>query len=265
MKRLFAVAVAVALGLAVALALVAVVTPARAQERTDPFQYEHKKYESPQNFAIEIRLSPYKPAIDSDPALHGQTPYADIFGTSSRMLLGLEFDWQALHIPHFGTIGPGAGIGYTSMSAPAPLTNPPPGCTAPCLSGENTSLNIYPMYVVAVARADFFDEELGIPIVPYAKVGLGYALWSASNDLGTSNYNGVEGKGHTLGTMFALGVGLDLNVFDGYAARNFDNAAGVNHTLLFAEYYSLNLTGLLQTDALRVGTSSWAFGLAFEF
>jgi hypothetical protein len=254
---------AVALAPGVALALVAL--PARAQERTDPFAYEHKRYESPQNFAIEIRVSPYKPDIDSDPALHGQTPYASVFGTSPRMMLGLEFDWQALHIPHFGTIGPGGGIGYTTMSAPAALTNPPPGCAAPCLSGENTSLSIYPMYAVAVARADFFDEELGIPLVPYAKAGLGYALWSASNDLGTSSYNGVVGKGHSVGTMLAFGIGLDLNVFDNYAARNFDNAAGVNHTLLFAEYYSLNLTGLLQTDALRVGTSSWAFGLAFEF
>jgi hypothetical protein len=216
-------------------------------------QGRRKDFESPQNFAIEVRLSPYLPDVDSDPALGGKTPYQDVFGSSRRLLFGLEFDWQAARIPHLGTIGPGLGAGLLSASANAS-------------SGETTSLAIYPFYAAAVLRVDALWRDLRIPFVPYAKLGVGVAFWRASNTLGTSVYQGVSGKGHSLGPHFALGLGLDLNAFDPYAAKNFDNAMGVNSTYLFAELTREDLTGLgLQEAPLRVGGTNWTFGLAFEF
>ncbi len=225
----------------------------------------HHTYESPQHFELEIRVMSYLPNVDDEPALRGATPFATTFGSDSRIALGAEFDWQVLRIPWVGTIGPGAAIQYTTMSAKAPLANQVPNQPTQ-LSAEDTSLTIYPMYAVAVLRVDVAMREARIPIVPYAKAGLGYALWAASNSLGTSVSNrGVVGKGHTAGTQLALGAQLQLNAFDRYAAQQLDETTGINNTYLFAEYMMANLNGLGQTNALYVGTNTFAFGLAFEF
>jgi hypothetical protein len=234
---------------------------AQAQEdRVDPLSGREHSIHSPQHFAFELRFSPYHNDIDSDPALHGETPYATAFGTAPRFFIGAEFDWQALRIPHLGSFGPGVSIGYTNSSDPAQFTNG----SGP--SGEATSLQIIPMTVMAVLRADALWRDVGIPIVPYAKLGVAYALWRASNTLGTSSFEGVSGEGHSFGTHIALGISLNLNPFDTYAAQNFDDSVGVNGTYLFAEWDRDDYGGLgLQSDPLRVGGSNWMFGLAFEF
>jgi hypothetical protein len=237
---------------------------ARAQEtRQDVLGSRHKGYESPQHFAFELRFSPFKPDIDSDPALHGATPYGSVFGSSAQLLFVAEFDWQAARIPHVGTIGPGIAVGYATMGANAQFANPHNGTL---ISGETTTLTIFPTYAVGVLRADVLWREVHIPLVPYAKLGIGLSFWRASNTLGTSAYQGVSGEGRSLGTQLALGLGLNLNSFDEYAARNLDESMGVNNTYLFAEWTRSDLTGLWAQQApLRVGGTYWTFGLAFEF
>jgi hypothetical protein len=263
MRRAVVAAVA-----ATATATALLATPSRAQERSEPLGgARHRPPGSPQNFAAEIRVSRFTPDIDSDPALHGQTPYASSFGSDSRFLVSGELDWQAVRIPHFGSLGPGIGVGYTRMSANAQFAQPhvsPSGSTSTA-SGEDTDLEIFPFYAVAVLRADVLWRDLGIPLVPYGKLGLGYSLWRASNTLGTSSYGGVAGKGHALGTELALGLAFNLNVFDEYAAVNFDESMGVNNSYIFAEWTRADLTGFGQSNELRVGGTSWTFGLAFEF
>jgi hypothetical protein len=255
-----------AVGVLIASALHA--NTARADDRGDVLDSRHKSYESPQNFELEMRFSPYRPNIDSDPSLHG-TPFADTFNSpKNHLLFGLELDWQALRIPHIGTIGPGIGVQATSMSAPAREAADPS-----VLSAEDTSLEIYPFYLVAVVRFDAPMRELHIPIVPYVKGGIGYAIWRAYNDGGTSyapiNANTpnelISGRGHTFGTQLAAGVSLNLNAFDPHSAGQLDQSTGINNTYLFAEYYLAQLTGLGQEHALYVGANAWAFGIAFEF
>jgi hypothetical protein len=218
--------------------------------------------ESPQYFAFELRVAPFIPEIDSDPALHGHTPYKDIFGSHERILFSAEFDWQAYRIPFVGTIGPGVSVGYASMSDPAQLTNPVPGE----VSGETTTLEIYPFYAAIVLRADTFWRRWHVPLVPYGKLGLAYAIWRASNTLGTSRFNGVSGTGGSMGSFVAVGLSINLNPLDTYAAREFDESMGVNGSYIFAEFARMDLSGLgIQSDPLRVGGNAWTFGLAFEF
>ncbi len=247
---------------ALALTAALVTTSAHAQDRGfDPLGGRTRNVESPQHFAAEIRFSPFKPDVDSDPALGGRAPYATAFGTGPNLLVSAEFDWQALRIPDVGTLGPGLGAGYSTASGRAPYTAPRTG-----LSPEQTTLDMFPFYAVAVFRADVLWRQLHVPLVPYVKAGIAFSLWRASNTLGTSHYQGISGTGSSLGTQLALGLGLNLNVFDPYAAKNFDEAMGVNGTYLFAELDRSDLTGLgLQKDPLRVGGTSWNFGLAFEF
>lgn len=221
-------------------------------------------YQSPQNFALELRFSPYYPDVDKEPGLRG-TPFKNRFGDSPRVYVGLELDWQVLRIPHLGSFGPGLAIGKVSMSRNATTlkTHRP--------SGDEYSLDIYPLVLNAVFRADVVWQDLKIPLVPYAKLGLGLGLWKSSNSGGTSETQlageskPVKGEGKSLGTNVALGAAFALDSIDSGAARNMDNAVGINHTYVYGEYYWLNLDGFGSANALYVGTKTWAAGLAFEF
>jgi hypothetical protein len=217
-----------------------------------------RPYHSAQNFALELRFSPYWPQVDDDSALGGKKPYESTFGTSPRFLIGAEFDWQTLRIPRVGTIGPGLGVGYVNVSRSVQTVSGR-------ASGDDTSLSIYPMWAVAVLRADAFYRDLGFPLIPYGKAGIGVARWNASKSGSTSQNGGASGKGTSWGTNLAVGVSLPLDVFDSGASRNMDNITGINTTSIFFEAYWLTLDGLGQKNALHVGTNTWSMGLAFEF
>ncbi len=242
--------------LALAGALFATAPSASAEDATST-RYA-RIYQSPQYFALELRFSPYRPQIDDEPALGGKTPYQDTFGSMRRLMVQVELDYQAFRIPYVGTVGPGLAVGYTNMSDKSFTQSGTRG-------EEETSLEIFPMYLVGVLRADTFYRHVGIPLVPYAKAGVGMGLWRATNPGGTSDAGGVKGEGKSFGLQGALGLSFALDAIDPSAALQLDNSVGINHTYLFAEYYLAALNGIGQSNALRVGTSSWAAGLAFEF
>ncbi len=246
---------------AVACSVLAASPLARAQVvGTDAIGQPRRPFESPQHFALEARFGAFSPAVDSDPVLSGAKPFTGTFGSSPQLMSGVELEWEALRIPHFGTVGPGLGIGYMKASDKAKIAS------TGALSGEDTALEIIPMYADASLRVDVLWRDLRLPLVPWVKVGLADALWRASNTLGTSTYNSMAGEGHTLGTHFALGLGFNLNAVDPDTAREFDESMGVNGTYLFAEWTYEDLTGLgSQSHPMRVGGTEWTFGLALEF
>lgn len=225
-------------------------------------RHSGRTYESPQSWALEARFGPYRPNIDDE--FGGETgPYEEVFGDDTRWYLGFELDYQALRIPHVGTIGPGFSWGYTRSKARAKRADNGRD------SAEDTVLWIMPMYAVGVVRVDVFANEFGVPLVPYLKAGLGYALWKTSDGSGTSDYTQggetVEGKGRSYGWHFAPGIALQLDPFDAHAARQLDNSVGVNHSYAFLEWMRSGLDGFGADDQLHVGTSTWVAGLAFEF
>jgi len=216
---------------------------------------------SPQYFAFELRFGPYWPKVDSDPGLKG-TPYKDIFGTSPQFYFGLEADFLPLRIPYVGLFGPGLGWGYTSRSAKAKFVSNMED------SGQNTSLSIMPMYVAAVLRADELMRRTGVPLVPYAKFGLGFALWKTTEGPSKSTY--VEGNtrytgaSNSIGLQFALGGMLSLNFIDPRSAARLDESTGVNHIYVFGEWMNSALNNFGSRPALRVGTSTVVGGLALD-
>jgi hypothetical protein len=252
MKKIQAVSAAFALSMTIS-------TVASADES----EYA-KKHESSQWFAFELRFAPYWPNIDSQPGLTGQ-PYHQIFGNSAHLLVSGEIDAQVLRIPHFGSLGPAFSFGYTQMSAPAPFAD------GTGTSAENTNLEVFPMYLVAVLRVDVFMRDFRVPIVPYIKAGVGFTLWRSFTDSGTSNFvDPITGKtsnafGGTWGEQLSIGGALNLDWIDRRAAANLDDYTSINHTYIFGEWMLANLDNFGSSSGLRVGTNTFCGGLAFEF
>lgn len=214
-------------------------------------------YESPQNAAFEARFGRYQPGIDDE--FSGATPFRSTFGDDSRYSIGFEVDWQALRIPSLGTLGPGVGWAYTSFSADAFLSD------GTGRAAQETSLEIMPMYVVGVLRADVFAKQFSIPLVPYAKLGLGYAMWwTGDGSDGSVDDAGVKGRGASYGLHYALGGMFLLDVLDRTSAVEMDNAVGVNNTYFFFEWTVATLDGFGAGDQMQVGSNSWTLGLALE-
>jgi hypothetical protein len=227
---------------------------------SDPFEVRPKSLESPQRFALEVRIGQYYPKVDDEPALAGKTPFRDVFGDNQRLTVGIEVDWQALRIPHFGSLGPGLSVGYTAFGGVARQT----GTVIP--TKQETNLSIYPFTGVAVLRVDVLANELRFPVVPYAKAGVGMGYWRAYGPTGTEQVNSnTRGIGISWGTHFTVGAALQLDFLDRGGARALDQASGINHTYAFVEYYFSNLNNFGSNTALSVGTNNWAAGLAFEF
>jgi hypothetical protein len=212
---------------------------------------------SAQNAAIELRFGRYVPRVDDGV----ESPvFEDFFGDDNRYLLGFELDWQIWRAPYVGTLGVGAGWGYTSISAPNQPTGQEGVPNEQPIAQEST-LSIMPMYAVGVLRVDVLSRQLGVPLVPYGKLGLGYAFWWVNDGIATARNNeGVAGKDISVGTHAALGGMLLLDTFDPVAARAMDAEAGINNSYIFFEWLWSDFDG----DQMNVGASTWMTGLAIE-
>lgn len=215
----------------------------------------HQHSESKQEAAFELRFGRYVPEVDDE---LGSRPFHDTFGTKNRFLLGAELDWQLLRIPYFGTLGPGIGWGLTKFTAKAPFT------AGGGLSAEDTRIWMMPMYLVGVARADVIAKDLKIPLVPYAKFGLGYGLWWSSDGEKGARVAGKSGKGASYGLTYALGAMFLLDVLDEDDAASADGLSGINNSYVFAEWFRPKLDGFGSSSVLNIGSSSWIAGVAIE-
>ena len=211
---------------------------------------------------VELRMGAYHPNVDEGVGKDstGSGPYQRIFGDSKRYMIGGEVDWQPLHIPHFASLGIGGSIGYTSATGAAIRTdNGEP-------SAEDATLTIWPFAALAVLRVDVIAREMGIPIVPFVKVGPAVAFWSSSNGRGTSRsrVDGTLGRGHTFGMVYSVGGMLLLNFLDRQAAKTFAVEQGVLRTYILIDYTITDLRGLGQSNAMHLGDKTWNLGFAFE-
>jgi hypothetical protein len=212
------------------------------------------KNRSAQEAAFEFRVGPYRPHVDDD--LTG-TPYEDTFGNDTRWHAGIEVDWQLLRLPDTLSFGPGIGIAYTHASAEAPLAS------GNGLSAQQTTLGIVPFHLVGVLRLDAIADRTMVPLVPYAKLGLGYALWWSSIGEKASRVDGEVARGASYGLVYALGVVFRLDPLDPGSAASADASLGINHSGVFIEWFNSSLDGF-GSGKMQVGTSTWVVGLNLE-
>jgi hypothetical protein len=211
--------------------------------------------ESKQDAAFELRFGRYVAEVDSP---LDTTPFHDTFGSSNRYMMGAELDWQLLRIPHLGSLGPGFGWGVTKYSARAPFAN------GSGYSAADTRIWIMPAYVVGVLRADVISRDFKIPLVPYAKLGLGYALWWSSDGDKSASEGGKAGRGASYGLTYALGAMFLLDVLSPDDAITADGLTGINNSYVFAEWFRPQLDGFGSNKVLDVSSSSWVLGIAIE-
>lgn len=224
------------------------------------------KSESPQQFTFELRFGQYFPEIDNKPGLTkdaaGHLPYQAVFGHGDKgkvlgndqFYFGVELDYLPFRIPYVGAIGPGVGWGFTTTSAKARLTG-----SLDTDSATSTSFTIMPMHFSAVVRFDELMRRTGVPIVPFAKLGLGMGIWLASPV--PSDYTGLD---TSWGIHYAFGGMLALNGLDSRSAARLDETTGINRSYIFGELMRAGLNGLGSTPTFYLGSTSWVVGLAVD-
>jgi hypothetical protein len=213
----------------------------------------HGFVRSKQEVAFEMRFGHYNPNIDDDLSAK---PYESTFGSGNHWEGGAELDWQVYRRPKLLSLGPGFGFAYTHASAKAPLES------GAGVSEQDTTLGIFPMHLVAVLRFDWLADHTPVPLQPYAKLGLGYALWWSSIGDSTSHVNGDAARGASYGYVWALGVLLRLDSLEPSAAANLDASLGINHAGFFVEWFNSRLDSF--GKSMDVGTNTWVAGLGLE-
>jgi hypothetical protein len=241
--------------LLLALPLLFVASPALASDGIERAERTPDR-DPDSHVAVEIRFGAYRPQVDAGLS---RPIYESYFGDQKRFMIGMQVDWEPIHIRHVGSLAVGGIWGYTRATGTAPFADGTAG------SDEQTRLSQWNLAAVATARIDVLARETWIPIVPYGKLGLATSFWSSTNQRGTSiATDGTVGAGHTNGLFYAVGAMLMLDFFDRQAAKTFSVEKGVHHTYFFAEYTVWDLKGLGQSDVMQVGDKTWSLGLAFE-
>lgn len=264
---------------------------------------------SKQRFAFELKFGPYLPAIDQSQGLNGRTPFSDQFGSpdskageapSRGLLTQGEFDYQFLH--RFGVLGIGISAGYYQITAPAFASlGPPPGGACQvvpdtdgyrdyrgpdangklqslgydkCISGDEMTLRIVPLSLLAVYRFDVLSKRYRIPVIPYMKAGLAYYFWwfgtsgSYVSEITTGTGESATTRktaGGTFGFVLHPGIAIDLSAIDQSAAFAIDQEIGLNRFTLFVEFNGAFINGFGRSGVLDLSDKSFNAGLSFEF
>ncbi len=215
--------------------------------------------ESPRSMMLEVHVGQHTPAIDeSTPG----TPYADTFGNDAMWLIGMNLDYQVWR--DHGSLAVGGGLGYGWVDGFALNGDG-------SQSADEAGFNILPLSVNVTYRWDWAALRHNVPLVPYAKVGLTWALWWATDGKGDvavvadEDGNARTGRGGTLGWQAGVGLQFLLDAVSPGMAREFDNDVGVNNSYIFAEFLYRGLDDFGSDSSLDLSAGSLSFGLMFEF
>ncbi len=230
---------------------------------------------SPQRFALEFKMGPYLPDIDRAYEGPGLGPFASIFGETDAAgnainepkpaaMPVLAFDWQFVYLA--GPLGLGTQVGFFRDKAQALITAPLDP-TSLRSEADETRFAVIPVALLLSYRFELLADRLHVPLVPYAKAGLGYALyWTKSGSGNLSrNSRGDIGRGGVAGWQLNAGGMLRLDFIEPGTAKKLDQLTGINHTYIFGEYQLSRIDNFGIGQTISLGDSTWFAGLAIEF
>jgi len=221
---------------------------------------------------VGIRVGPYVPDIDKqfgmDPG-----PYRQMFG-GAQVLPMLDVDrilWTG-----FGQLGVGGSAGYMQKSAKAfaDMSLPTDGERARS-SADTNKFRLIPIALTATYRLTWFDDQYGVPVVPYVRGGLAYYLWWLSVSDGSlarvcknggmePNCSQNKALGGSLGVQGSIGLAIRAERIDASAATSM-RQSGIEHAGIYGELSLAKVDGFGSDTKLSVGDRTWFAGVDFEF
>lgn len=241
-------------------AIMAVSSGLRAEEPAKP---EGKSsIESPRRFFLELKFSPYRPAIDKE--FSGVTPFKDVFGDGLFLMSQIGFEYEIWN--KVGIVAVGANVGYSRITGKGlnPVTDEE--------STDSTAINVMPLTIQMVYRFDYLAQRFNVPLVPHVKAGFDYWIWWIENGVGDiaevpgSKPNSVrQGYGGTWGGHVTLGIAFLLDFLAPSMAQTFDVDVGVNNSYIFFEYTWNWINNFGVGNSMDLSDGLFVGGLAFEF
>jgi hypothetical protein len=147
-----------------------------------------------------------------------------------------------------------------------------------CISGDEIKFNLVPIALMLVYRFDVLSKRFRIPLIPYAKVGLGYYIWwvgdsgNFTSELTTRRTvndrvetTTTSASGASLGVVVRPGIAIDLSAIDWRAAHAIDQEIGLNRVTAFIEFNGSFVNGFGAKNKLDLSDMSFSAGLGFEF
>jgi hypothetical protein len=145
----------------------------------------------------------------------------------------------------------------------------------PRSEGDSNTFRLFPLTLSAVYRFTYLDDEFGIPVVPYARAGLGYYVWwvrAPNGDFAESCKGGGDAMGcpkttaagASLGFVGSVGLAIRAERIDVSAARSM-RESGIEHAGFYGEYSIGKVDGFGSDKKLSVGDATWFAGVDFEF
>jgi opacity protein-like surface antigen len=202
----------------------------------------NRSWMTPERMTLEFRIGPYSPSMGGNDAFH------TFFSDDSGPLLALELDVIGYRLNDILYLNGGAGIGTAGYHGKTLNSSG-------VATSEDTSLNLVPLNLLAVARIDVLARKLSIPFIFTGKLGYQWMHWTTESG-GTDQHSGWS-----IGLLWAAQIALDLDTFDRRAARTMDEEWGINHSFVFFEFFGFEPSGA----SLELGDHSWCAGLGFVF
>ena len=226
-----------------------------------------------------IRVGPYTPEIDKQVGGTGPGPYEQMFG-GARVLPMLDVDrilWTG-----FGQVGVGLSVGYMQKSAHTFTIGSMASDNPRARSGaDSNKFRLIPLELSATYRFTWFDDQYGVPIVPYARGGLAYYPWWVSLSSGslakvcsdgsmtpdgsaTPGCSASKAFGASLGVQASIGLAIRAERIDSSTATSM-RQSGIEHAGIYAELSLAKVDGFGSDSKLSVGDRTWFAGVDFEF
>ncbi len=239
----------------------------------DPADADNAGLDDPQSvrWHVGIRVGPYTPDIDSQAGM-SPGPYEAMYG-GYQVLPMLDIDrilWRG-----FGQFGVGGSIGYMQKSGYSFVEGSDPNDPMRARSkGDKNTFRLIPLAATLTYRLTWFDDEHGVPIVPYVRGGLAYYTWwvsandkvaSVCKDGGTAaSCDKNKALGASLGVQGSIGLAIRAERLDANAAQSM-RQGGIEHAGFYTELSFAKVDGFGSATKLSVGDTTWFAGVDFEF
>ncbi len=218
---------------------------------------------------VELRLGPYEPRVGGG---REHDYYQLVYGGEHSLMKSLSYGRYARH--GAGALGLSVEIGHWHIDAPTRVCRDargePQGCTPASVwsskpGNDTTSLTLVPIGLAASYRLDALEQLTGVPLAPYARLGLEYTFWRNTVRGELSRGRDGAGAGGTLGVASSLGLAFRLDWLEPDVARRARSSSGIASSRIFCEVVALWADHFGHADRLDVSDTFVQGGLGIDF